>query len=177
METAQLSCRCGEVRMSVDGAHIATVECLCGSCRRAAKVLEKLPGAAPILDEKDATPFVMHRKDRLTITAGQDKLKAHRLSEDAGTRRVVATCCNTPIFMELKGGHWLSLYASLWADDNRPAVEMRTMTGDRDDLPNDIPNLKTHSLAFYGRLFLAWARMGFRNPVIADNGELNVWTR
>jgi hypothetical protein len=116
----------------------------------------------------------MHRKDRVAISAGQDKLKSHRLSEDAGTRRVIASCCNTPIFMELKGGHWLSIYAALWPDTERPALEMRTMAGTRDDLPTDVPNLKTHSLGFYVRLFGAWARMGFRNPTIADNGELNV---
>ncbi len=173
MQMANLSCRCGEVKLTVEGPHIASVECLCSSCQTAAQTLEALPGAAPVLDNKGATPFVMHRKDRIAIVAGQDNLKAHRLSDDAGTRRVVATCCNTPVFMELKDGHWLSLYAALWPEADRPAIEMRTMTGTRKDLPTDVPNLKTHSLAFYGRLFGAWARMGFRNPQIADNGELH----
>ncbi len=159
--------------MTVDGPHIATVECLCTSCQTAGRMLSAIPGAAPILDEKGATAFVMHRKDRTAITQGEANLKAHRLSEDAGTRRVIAACCNTPIFMELKGGHWLSIYAALWADASRPAVEMRTMTGTRDDLPNDVPNLKSHSLGFYGRLFGAWAKMGFRNPQIADNGDFH----
>ena len=118
--------------------------------------------------------FMEVRKDRVTITAGRDCLKAHRLSAEAGTRRVIATCCNTPIFLELKGGHWLSLYRAIWPDAERPAVEMRTMTGGRRNLPSDVPNLKTHSLAFYGRLFAAWAKMGFRNPHIADNGDLDV---
>jgi hypothetical protein len=104
-------------------------------------------------------------------------MKSHRLSDCAGTRRVVAVCCNTPVFMELKGGHWLSLYAALWPEVDRPAVEMRTMVGARDDLPSDVPNLKTHSVAFYGRLFGAWAKMGFRNPRIVDNGELRVGSR
>ena len=174
MESFPITCRCGRVRLRVDGPHIATVECLCRSCRAAAHALEALPGAEPILDEKDATPFVMHRKDRVTITAGQDELKAYRLSERSGTRRVVAACCNTPMFLDLKGGHWLSIYAARWPDAARPAVEMRTMTGARDDLPDDVPNLKAHSLAFYGRLFGAWMRMGFRNPRIADYGELHV---
>ena len=177
MKTSNLGCRCGQVRLTVKGPHIASVECVCSSCREAAKVLGSLPGAGPVADEKGATPFVLHRKDRVEIVAGHDHLKAHRLSRDAGTRRVVASCCNTPIFLELKGGHWLSLYASLWPDADRPAVEMRTMVGTRDDLPNDVPNLKTHSLAFYGRLFGAWMRMGFRNPQVADNGELYVGAR
>lgn len=177
MTTSQLSCRCGQVRMTINGPHIATVECLCGSCQAAAQILEALPDAMPILDEKNATPFVMHRKDRITISSGQEKLKAHRLSGGAGTRRVIATCCNTPIFMEMKGGHWLSVYAALWPDNARPVLEMRTMAGTRGDLPADVPNLKTHSLGFYARLFGAWAKMGFRNPEVADNGELNAEAR
>lgn len=174
MTASLLACRCGQVQVTVEGPHIATVECLCGSCHAAAQTLEGIPGSAPILDGKGATPFVVHRKDRVMISAGQDKLKSFRLSEDAGTRRVVASCCNTPIFMELKGGHWLSIYGALWPENERPALEMRTMVGTRDDLPNDVPNFRTHSLGFYGRLFGAWAKMGFRNPQVEDNGELHV---
>ena len=170
----QLDCRCGVVRLTVDGPHIATVACLCDSCVQAAQRLETLPGARPIRDASGGTGYVMHRKDRVAVEAGAEHLKAFRLSPDAGTRRAIATCCNTPVFMELKGGHWLSLYAALWPEHDRPKLEMRTMTGGRDDLPDDVPNLKTHSLAFYGRLFGAWARMGFRNPAIAVSGELDV---
>jgi hypothetical protein len=169
-----VSCRCGQVTLQVDGPHIACVECLCGSCRKAGRALTALPGAPQILDAKDATAFVMHRKDRVKILTGAEALKEHRLSADTGTRRVVATCCNTPVFLEVSGGHWLSLYRLLWPDGNRPAVEMRTMAGDlASSLPNDVPNLRSHSLAFYGRLFGAWVRMGFRNPRIVVGGAID----
>lgn len=174
MPMNELQCRCGKVRLTVEGRPITSVECLCSSCQAAGKVLGALPGAAPVLDAKGATPFVLYRKDRVAITEGQEHLKAHRLSDKASTRRVVAECCNTPVFLEVKGGHWLSLYAALWAEADRPAVELRTMTGARTDLPDDVPNLKTHSLGFYALLFRAWVRMGFRNPKIEDNGELHV---
>ena len=169
MPDSKLSCRCGQVQLTVDGPHIASVECLCSSCQSAARVLETLPDAEPVTDEKGATAFVMHRKDRVQMSAGRDRLKAHRLSQDAGTRRVIAACCSTPIFMELKGGHWLSLCASLWSKVERPEVEMRTMTGARDDLPDDVPNLKTHSLGFYGRLFRRVDADGFSEP--PDSGQ------
>jgi hypothetical protein len=174
---SSLTCKCGQFKMQVEGTHIASVECLCTSCRKAGRVLSSLTGAPRIVDEKDATPYVMHRKDRLRILSGAEHLKEYRLSPNAGTRRVVATCCNTPVFTEVKGGHWLSLFALLWPDSGRPPIEMRTMTGDLADpaqLPNDVPNLKRHSMAFYGRLFGAWVQMGFRNPKIAVSGELNV---
>jgi hypothetical protein len=162
--------------MRVEGPHIASVECLCNSCRIAGATLSALPGAPPFVDRKGATPYVMHRKDRLHVLSGADHLKEYRLSPDASTRRVIATCCNTPVFAEVKGGHWLSLYAHLWPDHSRPPLEMRTMTGDLQDdakLPDDVPNLKKHSIGFYARLFGAWVWMRFRNPKIAVNGELN----
>ncbi|MCK0095216.1 hypothetical protein MWU60_06510 [Yoonia sp. F2084L] len=136
-----------------------------------------LPKAPRIVDEKGATPFVMHRKDRVRFLTGADQLREYRLSSDAGTRRVIASCCNTPVFMEMKGGHWLSLYGQLWPEDALPKLEMRTMTGDlasAEGLPNDVPNLKQHSLSFYARLFGAWVKMGFRNPKIVVGGDLHV---
>lgn len=173
----KVACRCGAVVFQLDGAHIVSTECLCHSCQKAGEVLQALPGAPRVLDPKGATPFVMHRKDRVRILSGRRKLKAYRLSPAAGTRRVVATCCNTPAFLEFDAGHWLSLYGQLWSDDDRPPLEMRTMTGDiadRAQLPGDVPNLKRHSLSFYTRLMGAWIKMGFRNPKIEVGGELHV---
>jgi hypothetical protein len=173
-QQTNLQCRCAAVRITVTGDAIASVECLCNSCVTAGRALATLKDAPAVLDSKDATGFVMYRKDRVNFDAGSDALKAFRLSPDAGTQRVVASCCNTPMFLELKGGHWLSLYAGLWPERDRPAVEFRTMAGDRTDLPDDVPNLKTHSLSFYGRLFWAWVQMGFRNPRIEVKGDVDV---
>ena len=176
-KSISLACRCGKLAFEVEGPHIASVECLCSSCRKAGKVLQTLPGAIPVLDTKEATHFVMHRKDRVQILSGNEHLKAFRLSPDAGTQRVVASCCNTPAFLDFKNGHWLSIYAALWPASKRPAVELRTMTGDldsTDSLPDDVPNLKMHSLSFYGRLLGAWVKMGFRAPKFVVNGDLEI---
>ncbi|KJS21226.1 MAG: hypothetical protein VR78_00405 [Hoeflea sp. BRH_c9] len=173
----EVGCACGKVRLRLDGPPIASVECLCTSCREAGKILETLPGSPKIVDGKGATPVVMQRKDRVEIVSGSEHLREFRLSPKAATRRVVATCCNTPVFLEFTGGHWLSLYAGLWPDNARPKLELRTMTGDLDDpsaLPDDVPNLKQHSLTFYARVLGAWIRMGFRSPKFSVEGELNV---
>lgn len=174
---SSLACSCGQVTIEVTGEHIISAECLCSSCRKAGKILQTLPGATPILDEKGATHFVMHRKDRVRILSGSEHLKAFRLSAEAGTQRVIATCCNRPVFLNFKSGHWLSLFAALWPESERPAVEMRTMTGDLDNpetLPNDVPNLKTHSFSFFRRLLGAWVQMGFRNPKFEVDGEIRL---
>jgi hypothetical protein len=173
----ELACRCGKVRLKVAGAPMVSVECCCTSCRAAGSRLEKLSGALPILTTLGTTPFVLYRKDRVRIASGAEYLKSFRLSPQATTRRVIASCCNAPVFLEFQGGHWLSLYATLWPEGARPRIEMRTMAGDMPDasvLPDDVPNLKSHSPGFYWKLFAAWAAMGFRNPKIDVKGELDV---
>ena len=114
-----------------------------------------------------ATPCAEYRKDRVRIVSGPEYLAEFRLQPGSASRRVIATCCNTPMFLEMKGAHWLSLYLHLWPAEVRPKAELRTMTGDLPDvsgLPQDIPNLRTHSVSFYARLLAAWIAMGFRNP-------------
>ncbi|WP_306259847.1 GFA family protein [Pararhizobium sp. IMCC21322] len=176
-DTAQIQCSCGQARLEVTGKPIASVECCCSSCREAAEKVQHLEGAPDILTEYEATPFVMHRKDRVRFLAGTDGLKEFRLSPEASTRRVIANCCNTPVFLEFKGGHWLSLYGGLWPDGTRPSFEMRTMTSDLPngaELPDDVPNAKKQSLAFFAKLFGAWVAMSFRNPKMPVTGEINV---
>lgn len=152
-------------------------ECLCDSCRAAAKRFERLKGGRNILTEYGATRFGMYRKDRVRFPNGQARLGEFRLTPDAGTRRVVATCCNTPVFTELNGGHWLSLYGHLWQDSEMPPVDFRTITGDLTDagaLPADgVPNLKGHSMKFVVKLLGAWVAMGFKTPRVDVEGKLD----
>jgi hypothetical protein len=73
----------------------------------------------------------------------------HRLTEDAPTRRVVATCCNSPMFLDFEPGYWVSLYRST-LPDQAPAPEMRTYT-----------------VRFFLKLLVGWAAMGFRRPTLS----------
>lgn len=174
--TTEIGCACGRTRFEVRGAPILVSECLCNSCRAAAGRLATLPGARNILKPYGATPCAEYRKDRIRILSGAEYLHEFRLSADAGSRRVVATCCSTPVFLELKGAHWLSVYLHLWPDGTRPKAEMRTMTGDLADasnLPKDIPNLKSHTVSFYAKLLGAWLAMGLRNPKIEVAGKID----
>ena len=164
-----LACNCGQVALEVQGKPIASAECLCIDCQRAGAFLQLLPGAPRTLDENAATRFVLYRKDKVRCDKGQALLREHRLSKDSKTRRVVASCCNTPIFLELTNGHWLSIYGGLWSTATLPALETRTMTRDRPEgveLPDDVPNPDTHTISFYAKLLGAWAAMGFRAPTV-----------
>lgn len=175
IEARTIGCACGKTQLEVHGTPMIVSECLCSSCRAAANRLSALPGSKNMLTRYQATPSAEYRKDRVRILSGQEYLKEFRLTADAGSRRVVATCCNTPVFLEMKGAHWLSVYLHLWPEDSRPKPELRTMTGDLTDassLPGDIPNLKTHTVSFYAKLFAAWVAMGFRNPKVQVAGKI-----
>lgn len=172
----QLACACGQVALVVEQAPITSVECYCQSCRTAGMRLQRRHGARAMLDHHGGTRFVLYRKDRVRFTAGLGRMKEFRLSPQAGTRRVIASCCATPLFLELENGHWLSLYGGLWPEGTLPALEMRTMTGDLADasmLPADVPNLKRQSLPFFAKLLSAWIAMGFRSPRIMIGGVID----
>ncbi len=165
----ELSCACGTVRLEVERAPIVSAACCCTSCREAGGRMEALPDAPSILSEHGTTRFVLYRKDRVRFLAGRKHLAEFRLSPGASTRRVIATCCNSPVFLDFASGHWLSLYGNLWPESTLPPLQMRTMSKDLPSnavLPNDVPNARTQSVTFFAKLFVAWVGMGFRNPKI-----------
>lgn len=177
----ELTCRCGQAALRVDGPPILSTECLCSDCRTAGAIFQNLPGAAPVLDGNRTTRFVLYRKDRVRCLRGAEHLREHRLTPDSKTRRVVAVCCNTPLFLDFTQGHWLSVYGQLWSAGNLPPLELRTMVRDAPagvTLPGNVPNLKSHGLRFFVRLIGAWAAMGFGSPKVDFvQGELHVMCR
>ncbi len=169
-QITSLQCACGQVRLELQGAPITATECHCNSCRTAGARMQSLPSARAALSPNGGTPFVLYRKDRVRLLDGTDLLKAFRLTAQSSTRRVIAACCNTPVFLDFQSGHWLSLYGCLWPAGTLPRLEERTMTSDlpaNTALPDDIPNSKRQSLSFFGKLLGAWIAMGFRRPKVA----------
>jgi Family of unknown function (DUF6151) len=173
---AQITCICGHTRLEVADKPIVNVACCCNSCQSAGARLRLLPAAASVLESDGSTRFVLYRKDRVRVLKGSERLKEFRLTPQSKTRRVIATCCNTPVFLEFQGGHWLSLYSCLWPEGRLPALEMRTMTMDLPAgtvLPDDVPNARRQPISFMVKLLAAWVAMGFKAPKVAINGELH----
>jgi hypothetical protein len=163
------SCACGRVAFEADGAPIVSAVCYCESCQKAGQRLEALPGAARMLEEDGGTSFVLLRKDRVRCMRGQEALREHRLKPDSATRRVVAACCNSAMFLEFQNGHWLSVYARRIPAEDRPPLDMRVMTADRRagvPFADGLPSYRKHSGRFMWRLLSAWAAMGFRAPKV-----------
>lgn len=171
--TTRLTCRCGRVHIEVEREPLLTAECHCNSCREAGRRLEAVGIEPPMLEPDGGTPFVLYRKDRVRFTQGVELLREFRLTTASSTRRVVAGCCNTPLFLEFKGGHWLSIYAGLWPQDRQPPLQLRTMLGDRTDKPvftDGVPSGTWPTMKFYALLLGAWIAMGFRVPDVPVSG-------
>lgn len=163
------SCRCGQVRFTITGAPIMHVACYCASCRTAGRGFEQTVGLPPVVAEDGGTDLVLYRKDRVAAATGAGGLSEHRLKPESPTRRMVATCCDTPMLLEFTKGHWLSLYRGRLPDEI-PALEMRVMTQDKPagvTLSSDLPNYPAYPGRFMWKLLSAWAAMGFRRPRVA----------
>jgi hypothetical protein len=163
------SCQCGLVAIALTGRPIMSAICYCESCRTAGHAFEQAVGAPRTVDAQGGTDYCLCRKDRVSIVRGGAHLLEHRLTPDSKTRRVVATCCNAPMFLDFTSGHWLTLYRDRLPAGSYPP-QMRVMTKDRPPgaaLPDDIPRYETHAPPFMIRLLRAWAAMGFRRPQVA----------
>ncbi|THD55547.1 hypothetical protein [Phenylobacterium sp.] len=153
------SCACGRVRLRVVGEPIAVAACCCTDCQAGGRMIEALPGAAPIRDAFGGTPYLTYRNDRFVCETGAEALEGIKLSEGAPTTRFVATCCNSGMYLKFGPGWWTSVYRARFPD-GAPPVRFRTKI---DSLPagvtppDDIPAYRGFPPALMGPLL--WARL------------------
>src|SRR5580693_753834 len=103
-------CRCGQVEFHLEGPPIMRVACYCSSCQAAAHAFVREFGPPPVVADNGGTDLVLYRKDRVAQISGGDWFRERRLTPESSTRRMVATCCGTPMMMDFAKGHWLSFY-------------------------------------------------------------------
>jgi hypothetical protein len=162
------TCQCGNVKFETIGPPILTGACYCTSCQEAGRQFEQLASAPRVLDPDGGTGVILFRKDRVQCVTGQEYLEERRLKPSSPTRRVVATCCNSAMFLDFIKGHWLSMFRNRFPT-GAPQLEMRVMTKERRagvELADDVPNYSGHSGKFMLKLIAAWIAMGFRRPEI-----------
>ena len=70
--------------------------------------------APPVLNPDRGTDYdlLYPKGSSLHCLAGLEYLEEHLLKPDSPTRRVIATCCNSALFLDFSKGHWLTLYAA-----------------------------------------------------------------
>ncbi|HEY3677733.1 MAG TPA: hypothetical protein VGL45_03370 [Bradyrhizobium sp.] len=167
-ERISAPCRCGKVEFEIVGPPILHGICYCTSCQEAGRRHQANAGADPVVAADGGTDYVLYRKDRVRCVRGGELLEERRLKPESPTRRMVARCCNTAMFLEITKGHWLTFYRGRLPDDIPPAT-LRLMTAKRPtgvNLPDDMPNYPGFSGKFMLKLLVAWMAMGFRRPAV-----------
>ena len=51
------------------------------------------------------TEYVLYRKDKVTFKKGKELLLDYRIEGEAFTKRTVASCCNSAMYLEYEKGH------------------------------------------------------------------------
>lgn len=150
-------CGCGSVEIGVVGKPILGAVCYCDDCQEGARQIEALPSAFPVMSAEGGTGLLLFRKDRMNFLKGSKLLRDYRIKDSSPTRRVVATCCNSAMFIDFQKGHWFSVYRARFGDD-APPIQVRIQTKfkpDIDTILNDVPSYKTYPLRFIVKLMAA----------------------
>jgi len=161
-------CRCGETSLHLTGEPIQSVTCYCESCRTAGRGFERDLGAPQTVTAEGGVDYCLYRKDRVKIAQGAHHLREYRLKPDSPTRRVVASCCGSPMFLDFTPGPWLTVFRDRLSGP-APALQMRIMTRERPEgvaLSNAIPAYDAQPPRLIFKILGAWAAMGFRRPKI-----------
>ena len=142
--------------------------CYCENCRKTGRGFESAPGAPPTVTADGGVDYCLYQKDRVTIARGAQHLLEYRLKPESSTRRVVASCCGSPMFLDFTPGHWLTVFRGRLTG-KVPEPQMRIMTKDRPEglePSSAIPAYKAQPLGLMIKLIAAWAAMGFRRPKV-----------
>ena len=92
-------CRCGAVEIGAWGEPIVVTTCYCDDCQAAAKRLAESANVALAAHDDGGTEFMLFRRDRIACTRGAENLQAMRLTAASKTRRMIAGCCATPMYV------------------------------------------------------------------------------
>src|ERR1700740_2842170 len=105
------TCSCGGVELKAVGRPIVSSICYCDDCQRGARQIEALPNAPAVRDPDGGTAYILYRKDRFECSKAATQLGPYKRREASRTNRIVATCCNSAMFMNFDSGlHWVSAY-------------------------------------------------------------------
>jgi hypothetical protein len=154
-------CACGRVELEAIGKPILSTACYCDDCQEGARQIEALPNARPVLDPDGGSAYLLYRKDRMKCSKGAEHLRDYKIKDESPTRRVVATCCNSAMFLDFQKGHWFSAYRARFESDV-PPLQMRIQTKFKPEnrtIPNDVPSYPSYPLRFIAKLMSARVAM------------------
>ena len=156
------SCACGRVQCQAIGAPIVSVVCYCDDCQEGARNIEALPNAARFRDADGGSPLLVYRDDRFKCLSGEELLVGYKIKENAPTRRMVASCCNSAMFLKFAPGFWISAYRARFEGDDLPPIEMRNQIKHRQAdtaLPTDAPGYPGFPMRLFAKIISARVSM------------------
>jgi hypothetical protein len=158
-------CRCGGVEVEATGAPIVSNVCYCADCQNGSRQIEELPNAGTVRDADGGTAYILFRKDRFNCTKGGSLLKGYKIKAGSVTNRVVATCCNSAMFMNFdKGPFWVAVYRARFQGE-LPPLEMRICTKSKPGgvaIPTDVPSHPGYPPALMVKFLIAGLAMWLR---------------
>lgn len=156
------SCACGSVEVTAVGDPIISAVCYCDDCQEGARQIEALPGAPAVADADGGTACILFRKDRVTCSKGEALLKSYKIKPTSASNRVVATCCNSGMYLNFDDGrHWVSAFRNRFHGD-LPPLQMRICAKFRPKttaLPNDVPSFPSYPFRMMPKLVAAKVSM------------------
>ncbi len=142
--------------------------CYCDDCQAASERLAAAAHSAPSAGADGGTEFMVFRRDLIACTRGAERLEAMRLTPATKTRRMIAGCCATPMYVGFDDKRpWVSAFRASFGAD-APPVEMRICTRFRrpDAKASDgLPEHAGYPVAMIVRIMAAWPRMLFSRPI------------
>ncbi len=161
-------CRCGAVEIAAWSEPLIVTACYCDDCQAAARRLGASADATPAASADGGTEFMVFRGDRVACTRGADRLQAMKLTPASKTRRMIAGCCATPMYLAFDDKRpWVSAFRAAFESD-APPVEMRICTRFRRSAETAEDTLLSHPgypPAMMVRILAAWPLMLFSRPV------------
>jgi hypothetical protein len=161
-------CRCGAVEIGAWSNPLVVAACYCDDCQAASGRLAASANGAPVASAEGGTEFMVFRRDRIACTRGAENLKVMRLRDATKTRRMVAGCCGTPMYVGFDDNRpWVSAFRAGFGPD-APPVQMRICTRFRrpeHKTEDGLPEHRGYPAAMILRILAAWPLTLFSRPV------------
>lgn len=159
------NCACGQVECQGIGTPFLSAVCYCDDCQNAARNIE-CADQGPLVAESDGgTALCLIRNDNFRITRGAELLQPYRLDPASATSRMIASCCNSAMFLTFSDGRfWKSVMINRMVPPDL-AIEMRLFTRFRTSAlpwPDEAPRHTRFPLSALLRIGRQWLNMKMR---------------
>ena len=124
--------------------------------------------SAPVAERGRRHGVMVFRRDRIACTRGANRLEATKLTQASKTRRMIAGCCATPMYVAFDDKRpWVSALRALFgAMRRRRKCGSAPGSDDRKTRFNDgLPSHPGYPFAMILRVLAAWPGMLFSRPV------------